>query len=334
MKDRKGPPKSSLKRSQMGFPDWRNRSAYPEDIPMGYWKWEFLRRRPDYQQDWEKYSPLTYEKNKATYRNQRSKRITFKFRGKVIHPKKEKILTPNHPEFTAEMPGCSKKYNLALLLNPKNPRPRNLMFPEDPLDPDWVVGEGKLKDFYGLSILLRKKEVAMGFNLSHRPIERQMAELAMRFRLPELLARSLSRPDPNIYDWLCCLTDTDESNQGTKRDEDYYVPKIITTISSREQVIVIFDLAYSFWPQWGEAKQWLSSLQKEKGYKFRSPRLHPKKWGRYLRILDARAAGISNKEIIERIGKEIFSDCKGSDPYISLNRFFKSAEHLQQNFPL
>ncbi|WP_394807504.1 transcriptional regulator domain-containing protein [Nitrosomonas sp.] len=39
-------------------PDWRDASAYPEDASPGTWAWEFLRRNPDYQKDYEHFASL------------------------------------------------------------------------------------------------------------------------------------------------------------------------------------------------------------------------------------------------------------------------------------
>lgn len=42
-------------------PDWRDASAYPlktDDLSLSQWAWEFLRRNPDYQKDYEHFSGL------------------------------------------------------------------------------------------------------------------------------------------------------------------------------------------------------------------------------------------------------------------------------------
>ena len=35
-----------------GVPDWRDASAYEIDRSPRQWRWEFLRRRQDYREDW------------------------------------------------------------------------------------------------------------------------------------------------------------------------------------------------------------------------------------------------------------------------------------------
>ena len=42
------------------IPDWEDAEAYPkryEDISEGNWRWEFLRRYPEYQQAWKRGTP-------------------------------------------------------------------------------------------------------------------------------------------------------------------------------------------------------------------------------------------------------------------------------------
>lgn len=41
-----------------GLPDWRDNAAYPLDRLVTEWRWEFLRRRPDYRNEWIKRSVL------------------------------------------------------------------------------------------------------------------------------------------------------------------------------------------------------------------------------------------------------------------------------------
>ncbi|MBI3987932.1 MAG: hypothetical protein HY343_13490 [Lentisphaerae bacterium] len=46
-------------RRKWGIPDWRDVSAYPTKLSDIFWRWEFLRRLPEYRKDWETYWPLT-----------------------------------------------------------------------------------------------------------------------------------------------------------------------------------------------------------------------------------------------------------------------------------
>jgi hypothetical protein len=51
-----------LERIPQWVPDWQNSSQYPratKNVPMERWAWEFLRRNPDYQADYERLAVIT-----------------------------------------------------------------------------------------------------------------------------------------------------------------------------------------------------------------------------------------------------------------------------------
>jgi hypothetical protein len=91
-----------------GVPDWEDPTAYPETdgLDSQLWRWQFLRRREDYREDWLYWAPR--------------ERITRTFGGQKIGPE--------HLEFQATMLGAFDKYCLFALLNPANPRPFHLRF--------------------------------------------------------------------------------------------------------------------------------------------------------------------------------------------------------------
>ncbi len=74
--------------SPWGVPDWRNASAYPtaDTTPERIWRWEFLRRREDYRNDWHACKHETYEYFKE-----------------LNGP--EKTLLPDDPRFVVERNG-------------------------------------------------------------------------------------------------------------------------------------------------------------------------------------------------------------------------------------
>jgi len=46
-----------------GVPDWRDEAAYPgPEAPMHEWRWQFLRRRPDYRQFWLDHARQDFER--------------------------------------------------------------------------------------------------------------------------------------------------------------------------------------------------------------------------------------------------------------------------------
>ena len=52
-----------------GVPDWRDASAYEIARSPRQWRWEFLRRRPDYREDWLKHYEPGYREALAIYRD-------------------------------------------------------------------------------------------------------------------------------------------------------------------------------------------------------------------------------------------------------------------------
>src|SRR4051794_6937886 len=52
-----------------GVPDWRDTAAYSraENTRLGRWRWEFLRRRQDYREDWRLHFERAYRRNVAVY---------------------------------------------------------------------------------------------------------------------------------------------------------------------------------------------------------------------------------------------------------------------------
>ena len=54
-----------------GVPDWRDASAYPQPdtTPLNRWRWEFLRRRQDYREDWLLYFDRSYRRRVAGFAN-------------------------------------------------------------------------------------------------------------------------------------------------------------------------------------------------------------------------------------------------------------------------
>jgi hypothetical protein len=53
----------SKQSDEWGVPDWRDASAYPQpdDLSAKRWRWEFVRRMPDYREAWDRAAPIEYE---------------------------------------------------------------------------------------------------------------------------------------------------------------------------------------------------------------------------------------------------------------------------------
>ena len=166
------------------MPNWKDESKYPkkESTGLAQWKWEFLRRREDYQQDWLTYGPQAYAQEMKEYEEQPFSEISVGT--KILRTQKARPLPPDHPDCTVEMPGCVEKYGVRWLINPNNPQPENLwVFPlACPLFDDLTSpGEGVMMDVFGLQMVLLKHEVGVLFDLLRAPIENQLAVIEGEF---------------------------------------------------------------------------------------------------------------------------------------------------------
>src|SRR5215469_8069507 len=67
-------------------PDWRDESAYPkpDELPYRVWRWEFIRRMPDYRAAWEEAAKREHET----------------LRQRDTHHNPSQFLTPDSPYFT------------------------------------------------------------------------------------------------------------------------------------------------------------------------------------------------------------------------------------------
>jgi hypothetical protein len=147
-----------------GTPNWMKADTYPgpDSINDTFWRWEFLRRRWDYREDWNKYFPLTYEYDLACARN-------------PDYPTKynKPVFPPDHPAFKARMPNSLEKYQLSGLPNPAIAKPWMLSFDSDygriyfGQGCDWMTGGEEL------SICLPEWKVAAVFDLK-RPLPAQI----------------------------------------------------------------------------------------------------------------------------------------------------------------
>ncbi len=137
-------------------PDWTDGSTYPQSDRLNdiFWRWEFLRRRADYRQDWEKYFQATYEYDVACADDPN---YPTRYR--------KKVFSPDHPAFKARMPNSLEKYHLSGLPNPALPKPWMLSFDSNygriyfGQGPDWLGGGEEI------SLCLSEWRVAVVFDL-------------------------------------------------------------------------------------------------------------------------------------------------------------------------
>ncbi len=97
-----------------GLPDWRNPDAYPDSLSENQWRWEFLRRRKDYREDWLLHFESSYRKNLQHYENM---------------PLPEGVDSwNNHFSGCVNMPKSKEKYGVNFLLDPSLPNPAPGLF--------------------------------------------------------------------------------------------------------------------------------------------------------------------------------------------------------------
>lgn len=111
-------------RRKWGLPDWRDADEYPITLSDDLWRWEFLRRREDYRNDWERSYPATAEWYRSHTPEDAFRGINYL--GHVLHD--NFFNGPESPNFCAQMEGSLPKYGLIGMPNPTIPTPKNLRF--------------------------------------------------------------------------------------------------------------------------------------------------------------------------------------------------------------
>lgn len=145
-------------------PHWKDESTYPRPDGLNdtFWRWEFLRRRSDYRQDWEKYYPQLYAFDVACANDPQ---YPTRYR--------KKTFSPDHPAFKARMPNSLEKYHLSGLPNPAVAKPWMLSFDSNygriyfGQGPDWLEGGEEV------SLRLSEWRVATVFDLK-KPLPAQI----------------------------------------------------------------------------------------------------------------------------------------------------------------
>jgi hypothetical protein len=169
MRSMKRPPKeiNGQHSEKDPVPDWKNENTYPHPNSLNdtFWRWEFLRRRSDYRQDWEKYSLQTYEYELACANDPN---YPTRYR--------KKVFSPDHPAFKARMPNSLEKYHLSGLPNPSIAKPWMLSFDSNygriyfGQGPDWLGGGEEVK------LCLSEWRVAAMFDLK-KPLSPQIEKV-------------------------------------------------------------------------------------------------------------------------------------------------------------
>ena len=257
--EKKAPkPKPSISSNiHWNIPNWKDAAAYPKpnDLSLTYWRWEFLRRRLDYREDFDAHAAPTYEFEMV--------------QAKATSPKRKKIhvVPPDHPAFRASLEYL-------------------------------VYRDGKQDDLVFLQASRRFVRYDLGYRL---PNPRCMTPTRLHFE--RAFGGFLEGP----------------------------VNERVLTVLRDDQIHVTYCVSKPLGPQEAFIQDLLRKIQKHKYGKKIGRRARRADWPSYLRVLDARAAGVP----LHVIGKTVLK-FSGTDKQIA-NRvqqdIFKAAYELGINFP-
>ena len=233
-------PSNEQIREQWGIPDWRDTTAYvftecSEPWRTNLYRWEFLRRRPDYREDWLRYLPQTVK----TYRKGALAdpwKVAAEFGSVNLH---NFICTPEHPEYRVHMAGSVEKYRLAFLINPVF---ANLQVTFVSTSEPGVMEPGQVvkSPIRSIRWIVPKDCCAIAFNY-RLPLKPQLerAEQNLQMLREFLQIRNTNRKRPNKYlDYLRAL---DAEANGATYEE---ICKVLspgkkgTTLRARGEEIV------------------------------------------------------------------------------------------------
>jgi len=302
---------SNLPDNSWGIPDWRDPSAYPdpETTSIAQWKWEFLRRSPDYRHDWLKHfiSPfLEFKKEHPVQPHE-----THEENGK------EPFLSPEAGAYfdrllqRVEMPGSTEKYGLEWLPNPQNASPECLPFTDLPEEMVVYGIDENVRNWSGLHYTLFPGEVLLQFDLTLQPVERLFALYTKRVLKGEDedgVCEGIDRDVVSSWDLMLHGKDMTAHSPLPKSKLDRG-PRILLDPRKKALAHVIFDKSQkSFGKQWAVAKEKLEALQKTLVGDLPQRRFHPDVGQNYLRILDARSPDPVTKKPLAtyaEIGREV-----------------------------
>lgn len=239
--------------SHWNVPAWQDASAYPkpDDLSLPYWRWEFIRRRQDYREDFDTHAAPTYEYERAQAKKENRSAVP-----------------PDHPAFRASL--------LYLAVQRRD-------------QPDPAFHQALLR-------LLR-------YDLAHSglPNPRCMTPTRLHFERP-------------FGAFL----------EGPVNDK--------TPLFLREdQVMFTYCLSRPLPPQEKLIGDLLRKMQAHRFRKKVARRARVKAWPVYLRVLDAKAAGVP----LHEIGKTVLK-LSGMDKEIAirvLQDIYQPAYELGVNFP-
>lgn len=235
-----------------GIPKWRDASAYPdpETTSNFQWKWEFLRRRNDFREDWVKYAAETFEnmtKNGGSNPTHAIK-ILFDIQG---FPKS--FSSMGDLGFLAEMPGSEKKYGLVWFPNPSNPSPEFLYFFNEPLkDIKFDCGAGGVRDYWGVQYTVFPHEIVLRFDLKVLPVWRLMDQLTTKSLPSKEVQVELNLKDQSPLSQLelwCLCSDESERSYWRKKHKGKSDPRYLIDPHNNHIVHVVINQIQPLGPQ-------------------------------------------------------------------------------------
>lgn len=228
--------------NEWGVPDWRDQSQYPEpnDLTSNLWRWQFVRRMPDYREVWDRAAAIEYE-----------------------------LLARQAQGRTHTMPAAARWFQLAFVPN------------------------SDINAFWGLFRYLLVRYPNPRVNI---PQVVEGVRSGLRFHdlnLEDAGWQKFATADGRITEvdpvTLHRTRSAERSRWGT--------PLTVTQT---------FDLSRPLGPQLDRAASSLKRLQQARGEKYgflpelaaqEKRRARNNMWALYLRVLDARAAGVTFEEI-------------------------------------
>jgi len=324
---------------EWGIPNWRNENEYSylENASDLQWKWEFLRRRKDYREDWLKYSPQTHATCKAL-------KVKLKKSGSLDAPYlfnySPRLLTSNHFEFVAENPHALKKYGLKWMPHPANPHPSHLWkcwhqilvgLPEHHIG-DWEVRNLGLDDHWGMEYSLFPNEIAFCLDLSKMSVDQQL-----RYLLAVTSTKGFERYYGKRNSPLNFIFKDSDKAAFSGYTFPKFPPRIVRDPSSKNLVHLIFNIALPPHEQVNDVKSSLREMQENLQGKKPKRRKREEAWPGYLRLLDARPEKgntIDSLPTWQEIGEVVYSR---TDNYNSAKaqaqNAYKKARNLMYDFP-
>lgn len=222
-------------------PDWRNPKEYPKPEELSYtlWRWEFLRRREDYRQDWESFANPSYQwdlskasdPSHETYQKLIPRLDDRAFRARIDYLAYGSLKQPQLLPLFEEALSRFKKYELGGgLPNPRVRVPENLTF--DLKYGSFISGPtDNLFHGSGSRVHVAENDVYIKFDLSE-PLQGQV-KLATNLLKETQIARFGTKVERRAHHnkWPLYLRVLDARTQGASYGE---IGKLLLSNSQRE----------------------------------------------------------------------------------------------------